>query len=241
MSDLRSSLSRSDSHGSPVSPAGGEASGGDPDRYRDLRRDYGRASLSEAEVADLPLDQFEAWYAEAEAAGEPEPNAMTLATVGLDGRPSARIVLLRAADRRGFTFYTNYRSRKGCDIQSNPRAALLFFWPRLERQVRIEGTVELTESEESDAYFASRPRGSQLAAAASPQSEEVDDRNDLEARFRGEEAKWEGREMARPHWWGGYRVAPDRFEFWQGRPNRLHDRIVYLFDGDDWIRTRLAP
>ena len=206
------------------------------------RTDYRRASLDAADVDADPIRQFSAWYDAAAAADVPEVNAMTLATVDADGRPSARIVLLRGADERGFTFYTNYRSRKGRELDARPDAALLFFWPQLERQVRIEGTVARAELPAADAYFAKRPRASQVGAWASPQSEPIPDRAWLERAY-GEHDRRFGAEggVPRPPHWGGYTLRPRAFEFWQGRASRLHDRIVYRRDGDAWTIGRLAP
>jgi pyridoxamine 5'-phosphate oxidase len=208
-----------------------------------LRTDYRRASLDAADVDPDPLRQFSAWLAEAAAAEIPEPHAMTLATVGDDGRPSARTVLLRAADARGFTFYTNYRSRKGRELDAHPDAALLFFWPQLERQVRVEGRVARADAAAADAYFAERPRASRLGAWASPQSEAIPDRAWLERAYGEQERRFGAAEGAvpRPPHWGGYTLAPRLYEFWQGRASRLHDRIAYRREGDGWAIARLAP
>lgn len=206
----------------------------------DLRKDYARASLSESDVAADPIVQFGKWLAEAMDARCPEPTAMSLATADAAGKPSSRIVLLKGVDARGFVFFTNYESRKGREIAANPQAALLFHWVELERELRIEGTVEKATDAEIDAYFASRPVMSRIGALASPQSQEIADRAWLERRF--EEAKTQfGDTPPRPPHWGGYRVVPRRLEFWQGRPSRLHDRIVYLREGSDWRIARLAP
>lgn len=205
-----------------------------------IRQEYMRERLDEADVARDPLSQFRAWFHEIVEAQLPMVNAMTLATVAGDGAPSARIVLLKEADERGFVFYTNYESRKAQDLAANPRAALLFYWIELEREVRIEGTIEKTSSAESDAYFATRPLGSRLAATASPQSAVIGDRRVLEERYAEAEKRY-GTTVPRPSSWGGYRVIPDAVEFWQGRPNRLHDRLLYRKQAGAWAIVRLAP
>ena len=206
-----------------------------------LRVDYKRAALSERDAASDPIELFTRWFDEAVAAAIPEPNAMTLATVDAAGRPTARIVLMKGVDARGVVFHTNYDSRKGRDLAANPRAALLFFWVGLERQVRIDGAAERVSAEDSDAYFAARPRGSQISAWASPQSAPVADRPWLEARVAEFEARFASGAVPRPPNWGGMRVVPDRFEFWQGRASRLHDRLVWSRQGDRWTIERLAP
>jgi pyridoxamine 5'-phosphate oxidase len=207
----------------------------------DLRRSYVLGSLNEADVAPEPITQFQRWFDEAVIAKLPEPNDMTLATVDAAGQPSARIVLLKGIDARGFTFFTNYESRKGIDIAANPRAALLFHWVQLERQARIEGIVEKVSDAESDAYYASRPLGSRLGAWASEQSREVADRTVLEEREAAFRARF-GESPPRPTHWGGYRVVPTWIEFWQGRPSRLHDRIGYRREADgNWRIVRLSP
>lgn len=205
-----------------------------------LRRDYMGESLNEADVAADPFTQFQRWFDEALRAELPMANAMTLATVGADGAPSARIVLLKGIDHNGFVFYTNYMSRKGRELAANPRAALVFHWTDLEREVRIDGSVEKVTAAESDEYFVSRPLGSRHAAIASPQSEVVADRANLEARFAAAAAT-HGDAAPRPPHWGGYRVLPVSVEFWQGRPSRLHDRLLYTRQDDRWTLARLAP
>ena len=208
----------------------------------DLRREYTRAGLLEADLAPDPIKQFRRWFEEALAAGLHEPNAMTLATATPDGRPSARVMQLKGYDEQGFVFYTNYEGRKGRELEENPYAALVFYWGKLERQVRIEGRVSRVSEEESDAYYHSRPRGSQLGAWASEQSRAVEDRGVLEGRLRALEREHVGREVPRPPFWGGYRVEPEAIEFWQGRENRLHDRLVYRrVEGGGWEISRLQP
>ncbi len=200
------------------------------------------ASLSETDVAPDPFAQFEQWMQQALNSELPEPTAMTLATATPDGRPSARIVLLKGFDASGFVFYTNYESRKGIELEQNPQATLLFFWPELERQVRIEGRVERISAEESTAYFQSRPKESQLGAWASPQSRVIAGREVVEQRYQELSAQFKHDEtLPLPPFWGGYRLVPTYFEFWQGRPSRLHDRICYTLNQGNWTIARLAP
>ena len=212
-----------------------------PRKLSDLRKEYTRAGLHESEVAPDPVEQFRRWFDEALAADLHEPNAMTVATATPEGRPSARVVLLKGFDARGFVFYTNYEGRKGGELVENPYAALLFYWGELERQVRVEGSVSRVSEEESDAYYASRPRGSRLGALASEQSRVIEGREVLEARVERLGAEYEGAEVPRPAFWGGYRVEPEVVEFWQGRENRLHDRIVYRRGDGGWRTERLQP
>jgi pyridoxamine 5'-phosphate oxidase len=200
-----------------------------------------RDPLDPAACDPDPMRQFTAWFADAGARGEQEPEACALATAGADGAPSLRMVLMRGHDARGFTFFTNYRSRKGRELDADPRAALTFYWPSADRQVRVEGRAERLTGAESDAYFARRSRDSQLGALASPQSEPVPDREALEARWRALRAEYAGRPVPRPAHWGGYRLVPARIEFWQSAAHRLHDRLLYTLERGVWRLARLAP
>ncbi|MFA6596328.1 MAG: pyridoxamine 5'-phosphate oxidase [Ignavibacteriaceae bacterium] len=206
-----------------------------------LRVDYKSAELNETHIRQDPIEQFENWFNDSIHAKIYEPNAMTLATSSGDGLPNARIVLLKGFDKNGFVFYTNYESHKGQELEYNPKVALLFFWKELARQVRIKGKVEKISRKESDEYFHSRPKESQLGAWASNQSSEIPDRKFLEERFKTLQKKFGGKEIPLPPHWGGYRVVPFEIEFWQGRENRLHDRIVYRLVENDWKISRLSP
>jgi pyridoxamine 5'-phosphate oxidase len=209
-------------------------------KIADLRQEYMRAGLAEADAERDPIRQFERWFDDALRAQLPLPNAMTLATVGADGAPSARVVLLKGIEGGGFTFYTNYRSRKARELETRGTACLVFMWSALERQVRIDGRIERVSAAESDAYYASRPLGARLSAWASPQSEKVASRAVLETAME-EVRRRHGGAPPRPPHWGGYRVLPSELEFWQGRADRLHDRLVYTREGGEWRIARLAP
>ncbi|HZX07984.1 pyridoxamine 5'-phosphate oxidase [Kribbella sp.] len=208
----------------------------------EMRETYGLGELLESQVAADPVVQFETWLDQARQAGLAEPNAMVLATADADGRPSARTVLLKRVDERGFVFYTNQQSRKAEDLAANPHCALVFPWHAMERQVRVEGTVTKLPTDEVDEYFASRPRGSQLGAWASQQSQPVASREELDLQYASYERQWpEGTEISTPYFWGGYLVTPEAFEFWQGRTGRLHDRLAYRRTNSSWALSRLQP
>ena len=207
----------------------------------DLRREYALQELSEDSVAADPFVQFANWFDEYLSSGPPEPSAVLVSTVGDDGSPSSRVVLLKGFDPNGFVFFTNYESRKARDLSLNPNVALHFFWPELERQVAIAGRAERTSREESETYFASRPFASRLGAWASKQSEHLSSRKDLEDRLEEIRTRFNDEDIPCPPFWGGFRVVPRRFEFWQGRPSRLHDRICYEMDNGDWRILRLYP
>ncbi|HEX4607668.1 MAG TPA: pyridoxamine 5'-phosphate oxidase [Urbifossiella sp.] len=208
----------------------------------DLRQEYSAGGLSEGDAGHDPFALFRRWFEQAVAAALPDPNAFTLATATPDGVPSARAVLLKGLDERGFTFFTNYDSRKGRELEANPQAAMVFLWHPLERQVRVEGAVEVVSAAESDEYYAVRPLGSRLGAWASPQSAVIPGREFLERQHAELAARFPDGSVPRPPHWGGYRVVPRVIEFWQGRPSRLHDRIRFTRDKSDvWVRDRLAP
>ncbi len=209
--------------------------------FEALRRDYRQGGLDEAEAGADPIALFGLWLRTAADAGLSEPNAMTLATATPDGVPSARMVLLKSYDAEGFVFFTNYGSRKSVELSANPRAALVFFWGALERQVRVVGRVERVSAAESDAYYASRPQEAQLGAWASPQSQPIESRAELESRLAEAERLFDGATPSRPEGWGGWRVIPGEIEFWHGRPGRLHDRLLYRRTDSAWTRVRLAP
>jgi len=211
------------------------------DHIQKLRKEYRKAALDETHTDSNPFNQFKQWFEEALEAKLPEPNAFVLSTVNQNGQPSARVVLLKDATEHGFTFYTNYTSRKGLEIETHPLGCITFFWHELERQIRIEGKLERVGEQESDNYFALRPKGSQIGAWASPQSERITSRKELEIREEKFIAEFGDGVISRPAHWGGYELIPNYFEFWQGRENRMHDRICYSLQANEWGRFRLAP
>lgn len=213
----------------------------DDDRLAAMRSEYTAGGLDEADAGDDPFDLLARWLADAVDAGVPEPNAMALGTATPDGRPSVRIVLMKGLDERGLTFFTHYTSRKGSELDANPRAAATLLWHPVQRQVRLEGSVQRLPAAESDAYFASRPHGAQVGAVASHQSRPVTDRRALEAQVRAAEDAAAGGEVARPSTWGGYLLVPETIEFWHGREDRVHDRLLYRRDVGGWERVRLQP
>lgn len=211
------------------------------EQIANLRRDFCKMEFSETVANPDAIAQFECWFKHAMDSHVHDPNAFVLSTVGVDHRPSARVVLLRDFNESGFVFYTNYRSRKSREIEQNPYGTMTFFWPELERQIRVEGKLMKQSPAGSDDYFASRPRSSKLGAWASPQSDALPNRGVLDEALAEMEKRFEGKEVPRPDWWGGFVLQPDKIEFWQGRPNRLHDRLLYTRDGFTWKISRLAP
>ncbi|NMH28813.1 pyridoxamine 5'-phosphate oxidase [Flavobacterium silvaticum] len=207
-----------------------------------LRQSYEKSELSDAGLPEFPFELFAKWFNELRDFGkEPEINAMTLSTIGIDGYPKARVVLLKSFDDSGFVFFSNYESEKGQAMELEPKVCLSFFWPSMERQVIIKGSVSKIDDAESEAYFHSRPRGSQLGALASNQSLPVESRHKLDDRLKTLESEFEGRQIPKPEYWGGYKVQPESMEFWQGRANRMHDRILYVIEDGDWKQIRLQP
>lgn len=213
----------------------------DREKVEALRREYAREKLDENSIKEDPIEQFSDWFEQALSAESLEPNAMSLATATPDGAPSVRIVLLKGFDGQGFRFYTNYNSRKGRELEENPKSALCIFWAELERQVRIEGIVEKLSREESREYFHQRPRLSQLGAWASEQSSDIESREQLKERFDAVKKRFENREIPLPEYWGGFLLKPDHIEFWQGRPGRMHDRLLYTKTKEGWNLKRLSP
>jgi pyridoxamine 5'-phosphate oxidase len=206
-----------------------------------MKREYGKGGLEEKSTPADPFELFQIWFADTLKARLLDPNAMTLSTLGLDGRPALRTVLLKGVDKKGFVFFTNYESQKGKELAHRDAAGLLFYWPTFARQVRVDGWVSRVSARESDAYFQSRPRGSQISTWVSRQSQRVSDRHYLEKKMAEFEEKFKGKAVPRPPYWGGFRLTPDRFEFWSGKPNRLHDRLRYIRKGSHWFRERLSP
>ncbi|WP_243421767.1 pyridoxamine 5'-phosphate oxidase [Marinifilum breve] len=210
------------------------------EEFKRIRHEYGKKELLESDIKSNPFEQFTIWFSEAVEQNLPDSNAMCLSTVSGQGRPSSRILLLKDFDESGFCFFTNYDSRKGIELENNPYGSMVFFWPELERQIRIEGIIEKLDTKKSDAYFNERPIGSRTAAAVSPQSEVIANREELDKMVQ-EFSEKHGENLKRPDFWGGYKLIPDLFEFWQGRKNRLNDRIEYKFEKKAWIHRRLAP
>ncbi|MGI8811040.1 MAG: pyridoxamine 5'-phosphate oxidase [Pyrinomonadaceae bacterium] len=213
----------------------------DPKELADVRRNYSKSELSESGVSADPFEQFSTWMENTLSSGILEPNAMVLSTADAECRPSSRVVLLKGFDQSGFVFFTNYESRKGRELAANPHAAILFFWPELERQINISGTVDRVSREGSETYFRSRPFDSRIGAWASKQSSKIESRTELEKRFASLKNSYSDGEVPLPPFWGGFRLSPDRFEFWQGRSSRLHDRICYKLRGGRWEISRLSP
>ncbi len=213
----------------------------DPKELADVRRNYSKSELSESGVSADPFEQFSTWMENTLSSGILEPNAMVLSTADAECRPSSRVVLLKGFDQSGFVFFTNYESRKGRELAANPHAAILFFWPELERQINIGGTVDRVSREGSETYFRSRPFDSRIGAWASKQSSKIESRTELEKRFASLKNSYSDGEVPLPPFWGGFRLSPDRFEFWQGRSSRLHDRICYKLRGGRWEISRLSP
>ncbi|WP_321308955.1 pyridoxamine 5'-phosphate oxidase [Marinifilum fragile] len=210
------------------------------EEFKRIRHEYGKKELLESDINSNPFEQFKIWFSEAVEQNLPDSNAMCLSTVSSNGRPSSRILLLKEFDENGFCFFTNYNSKKGKELENNPFASLVFFWPELERQIRIEGKIEMLNAKKSDIYFNERPVGSRTAAAISPQSKVIANRDELDKMVM-EFIEKHGENFARPNFWGGYKLVPDLFEFWQGRENRLNDRIEYKIEKNSWIHRRLAP